>query len=227
MCGRFALTETNPTVLAQVFDLDSVPSLSPRYNIAPTQAVATVVRDPENGRSRLEVMRWGLIPSWAKDPAIGNKMINARGETIAEKPAFRAALRYRRCLVIADGFYEWAALDTGPKQPLFITIKDRRPFGMAGLWERWTEPSSGEVLTTCTIITTEPNELMATIHNRMPVILPRDAYADWLDPKQTDGKQLLPLIQSYPADRMTAWPVSRRVNSPQSDDPSLVERVGG
>jgi putative SOS response-associated peptidase YedK len=226
MCGRFALTETDPTVLAQVFDLDSVPTLAPRYNIAPTQPVATLVADPDTGRSRLDVMRWGLIPSWAKDLSIGSKMINARGETVAEKPAFRSALRYRRCLIISDGFYEWQTQGDGPKQPLFITLTDRQPFGMAGLWERWTDKDSGEVVTSCTIITTTPNDLMATIHNRMPVILPRDQYAAWLDPKQTDGSAVLPLIQSYPADQMTCWPVSKRVNSPANDDARLIERIG-
>lgn len=226
MCGRFALTEVDPTVITQVFDVDTVPNLPPRYNISPTQLVATIVRDADSGRNHVETMRWGLIPSWAKDPSIGSKMINARGESVAEKPAFRAALRYRRCLILADGFFEWQAQDSGPKQPLFITMQDRQPFGLAGLFERWTEKESGEVVTTCTIITTTPNTLMAEIHNRMPVILPREAYAAWLDPKQTDGQKVTPLLVPYRAELMTAWPVSRRVNSPTIDDPSLVEKVG-
>ena len=220
------MTEIDPTVLTAAFDLDGVPDLSPRYNIAPTQPVATVVRDAESGRNRLAIMRWGLIPSWAKDPTIGSKLINARGESVAEKPSFRAALRARRCLIVADGFYEWQAQDDGPKQPLFITLQDRQPFGLAGLWERWTEPESGETVTTCTIITTAPNALMATIHNRMPVILPREAYAAWLDPAQTDSQRVVPLLKPYPADLMTAWPVSRKVNSPANDDASLIERAG-
>lgn len=226
MCGRFALTEVDPSIIAQVFDLEHGPDLPPRYNIAPTQSVATIVRGPDQPRNQLQMMRWGLIPSWSNDPSIGHKMINARGETVAEKPAFRSALKARRCLILADGFYEWQAQDGGPKQPLFITMADRQPFALAGLYERWTEKESGEVLTTCTIITTTPNELMSTIHNRMPVILPREAYASWLDPDQKDVQQVTPLLVPYPAEAMTAWPVSRRVNSPTADGPDLIERLG-
>lgn len=226
MCGRFALTQTDEGTLVETFQIDGVPvDLAPRYNIAPTQPVATIVQD---GSQRvLKIMRWGLIPSWAKDPTIGNRLINARGETVHEKPSFRAALRRRRCLVIADGFYEWQAQPDGPKQPVFITMQDRAPFGMAGLYEFWTEPDSGETLTTCTIITTQPNELMAAIHNRMPAILPREDYAAWLDPDRTDSAALMPLIlRSYPAEAMACYPVSRKVNNPSVDDPSLIERAG-
>ena len=226
MCGRFSLTELDPTVIREAFSVPDVPDLSPRYNIAPTQPVATVVRDAESGVNRIAVMRWGLVPHWAKDPTIGSRMINARAESVAEKPAFRSALRYRRCLIVADGFYEWQAQNGGPKQPMFIALQDRQPFGFAGLWERWTEPESGEVLTTCTIITTEPNELMVSIHNRMPVILPREAYGEWLDPAQTDSKRVTPLLKPFPADLMIAWPVSRRVNNTANDDARLIERAG-
>jgi len=227
MCGRFTLTELDPAVLTETFFLGGgVPNLPPRYNIAPTQPVATVVRDVEHGDNRLVLMRWGLIPHWAKDPKIGNKLINARGETVHEKPSFRAALRRRRCLIVADGFYEWQAQPDGPKQPMYITLVDHQPFGFAGLWEQWTEPDSGDTLTTCTIITTSPNALLKPIHNRMPVILPREDYAAWLDPERSDPAQVMPLLRPYPAERMTAYPVSRRVNAPTFDDPSLIERAG-
>ncbi len=227
MCGRFTLTELDPTVLTETFSLGGgVPDLPPRYNIAPTQTVATVVRDAGQATNRLVLMRWGLIPHWAKDPGIGSKLINARGETVNEKPSFRVALRRRRCLVVADGFYEWQAQPQGPKQPMYITLADHRPFGFAGLWEQWTEPESGDTATTCTIITTQPNALMAPIHNRMPVILPRADYAAWLDPERTDPAQVMPLLRPYDAGQMVAYPVSRRVNAPTDDDPSLIERAG-
>ncbi|NLX09005.1 MAG: SOS response-associated peptidase [Chloroflexi bacterium] len=226
MCGRFTLTEVNPEVLSQNFGVDPPPpDLPPRYNVAPSQPVATVIRDPESGRNQLAMMRWGLIPSWAKDASVGYKMINARAETVAEKPAYRTALSRRRCLIVADGFYEWQAQAQGPKVPMYITLADHQPFGFAGLWERWTEPESGEVLTTCTIITTEPNDLMATIHNRMPVILPREAYDRWLDPAETDGRALTDLLRPYPAGQMAAYPVSRLVNAPGNDGPELIQRA--
>ena len=226
MCGRFALTDVSAETLTSAFGVDEVPDLAPRYNIAPTQPVATVIQDAESGRRRLAIMRWGLIPSWSKDLTIGSRLINARGETVHEKPSFRVALRKRRCLVVADGFYEWQAQPSGPKQPLFIGLTDGAPFGMAGLYEYWTEPESGETLTTCAIITTAANEFMAPIHNRMPVILPRDAYDPWLDPTLTDPVAALSMLNPYPPDLMTAYPVSRRVNSPANDDPSVIERAG-
>ena len=226
MCGRFTLTQLDPDLLSATFSLPEVPDLPPRYNIAPTQPVATVVRDAEANENALLVMRWGLIPHWAKDPSIGSKMINARSETLAEKPSFRQALRYRRCLVVADGFYEWRAQRDGPKIPMYITVGDHQPFGFAGLYERWTEPESGEAVLSCTIITTTPNALMEPIHNRMPVILPPEHYSAWLDPSETDGARVLPLLQPYPAERMSAYPVSRRVNVPTVDSPDLIERAG-
>ncbi|MBN1679470.1 MAG: SOS response-associated peptidase [Anaerolineae bacterium] len=226
MCGRFTLTKLDPDLVAKTFALDSVPALSPRYNIAPTQPVAAVIHDVESAQNQLAVFRWGLIPHWSKDATIGSRLINARGETVAEKPSFRAALRYRRCLIIADGFYEWQTLPDGSKQPMYITLRDRGLFGMAGLWERWTDPNTGEIVPTCTIITTTPNDFMAPIHNRMPVILPSELYAAWLDPTQTVTANVLPLLQPYPAGQMTGYPVSRRVNRPTNDDPSLIERAG-
>jgi putative SOS response-associated peptidase YedK len=224
MCGRFSLTGPDPLVIADVFGATDVPELPARYNIAPTQPVATVVHDRQRGVNRVEIMRWGLIPSWAKDPAIGNRMINARADTLPEKPSYRGPLRCHRCLILADGFYEWQAGPDG-KQPMFIHLKDRALFGLAGLWDVWRSPD-GTPLITCTIITTEPNALMAEIHNRMPVILPREDFAAWLDPQRTDAAQVMPLLRPYPAEEMACYPVSRRVNSPANDDPTLIERAG-
>lgn len=227
MCGRFTLTELQPDVLTTVFEVGGdLPPLAPRYNIAPTQPVATVLREPADATNRLVLLRWGLVPSWSKDLSIGSRLINARAETIHEKPSFRAAFKRRRCLILADGFYEWQKQPDGSRQPLFITLVERGPFAFAGLWERWIHPQSGGELDTCAIITTEPNALMASIHNRMPVILPREQYAHWLDPREQDPGALLPLLVPYPAEQMQAWPVSRRVNSPAQDDAGLIARAG-
>ena len=160
---------------------------------------------------------WGLIPSWSKDPSIANKLINARGETIAEKPSFRGGFKYKRCLILTDGFYEWKVVQgEKTKTPYFIHMKDKKPFAFAGLWDEW-QSSDGGALRTCTIITTEPNELMSTLHNRMPVILDSADYSQWLDPAPRTPESLLPLIRSFPADRMSAYPVSTMVNSPGND----------
>lgn len=197
MCGRFTLT-TDLKALAERFCVPaSTANYSPRYNIAPTQPVIVVGDD---GARYMKVMKWGLIPSWAKDPSIGSKMINARAETIAEKPSFRNALKKRRCLIPASGFYEWQKLGTG-KQPLHIVLKSREPFAFAGVWEHWTSPEMEEVLT-CTIITTAANELMKSVHDRMPVILSREDEAMWLDPKVHEPEKLLPLLK----------PLSQRVD---------------
>lgn len=185
-----------------------------------------MVYDPAHEFNRLRVMRWGLVPHWSKDTSFASKLINARGETVHEKASFRDAFRRQRCLIIADGFYEWQAQADGPKQPMFIHVTDHKPFGMAGLYDFWTDPETGEVLTTCTIITTAANTLMQALHQRMPVILPRDQYAAWLDPAQTEVETLRGLILQYPAEEMAYYPVSRRVNVPANDDPSLIERVG-
>jgi len=223
MCGRFTLTEPDVGVLLETFSLTHPPEpLPPRYNIAPTQAVATVVNENDGSRV-LRLMRWGLIPSWAKDPSIGSRMINARSETLAEKPSFRNALKRRRCLIVADGFYEWQKQPSGGKVPMFITLKDRQPFGFAGLYETWTEPESGESLVSCTIVTGPANEFMESIHERMPIILPADAYDLWLDPQEMNTARLLEVLKPYPADQMRAYPVSTRVNTPANDDPSLIE----
>jgi putative SOS response-associated peptidase YedK len=222
MCGRFTLTDPDADI-AQQFDLPAMPDLEPRYNIAPTQPVVAV-RVPEPGAVReLAVFTWGLIPSWAKEPKMGARMINARSETAAEKPSFRAAFKRRRCLVIADGFYEWQKVDGG-KQPQFIHMADRRPFGIAGLWEHW-EGDEGSVIESCTLLTTEPNDLLRPIHNRMPVILKPEDYDLWLDPEVQQRERLQPLLTAYDGTEMNHYPVSRFVNSPRNDGPDCIEPV--
>ena len=223
MCGRFTLT-VDPGQLQDTFPWLNVPGdIPPRFNIAPSQPVAVVAND---GQNHLDFFVWGLIPSWAKDPQIGNRLINARAETLAEKPAFRAAFRRRRCLVLADGFYEWRQ-DPGQKSktPLFIQLKSRQPFAFAGLWEIW-HAADGSEIRSCTIITTQPNEMMAPIHNRMPVILSPEAYPLWLSAEEKDSNQLTQLLVPYPADQMTAYPVSKMVNSPHNDSPEIILPVG-
>jgi putative SOS response-associated peptidase YedK len=205
----------------ELFELPYVPPLEPRYNIAPTQPVAAVRFDSEAGERELEMLRWGLIPFWAKDPAIGNRMINARSETVAEKPAFRAAFRKRRCLVPADGFYEWQKVGAG-KQPHHIHRPDGGPFGIAGLWERW-ESGDGDVIESCTLITTEASDSLRPIHNRMPVILNRDDFGRWLDPDTPDTSNLLALLKPVPDEELVATAVSKAVNSPGNQGPELIE----
>jgi putative SOS response-associated peptidase YedK len=214
MCGRFTLT-VDPAELKDTFnDYDFPAQFAPRFNIAPSQPVLAISND---GQNRAEFFVWGLIPSWAKDPAIGNRLINARGETLAEKPSFRGGFKYKRCLILADGFYEWKSQPgTKVKVPHFIHMKDRQPFAFAGLWDEWNSPD-GSQIRSCTIVTTEPNELMMSIHNRMPVILPPDAYAQWIDPASRMPDSLHALIKPYPADGMAAYPVSTLVNNPKND----------
>ncbi len=226
MCGRYTLTDVSPEQLADTFSLQDVPIefLTPRYNIAPTQWMPVVVQDAE-GQNQLVQMRWGLVPSWSKDAKAAARMINARSETLTEKPSFREAYKKRRCLVVADGFYEWKANAEGPKTPLYIKLKNSGLLGLAGLWERWKEPESGEIWTTCTIITTTPNDLLKSIHDRMPVILPREQYGTWLNPKVTNPFELASLLASYPADEMTYYQVSPRVNNARYEAPDLVDPV--
>lgn len=217
MCGRYTL-KTPADVLAERFEIEESPSsLIPSYNIAPTQEVAAVVE--EDDKRKLEMCHWGLIPSWAKDPAIGNKMINARAETVHEKPSFRSAFKKRRCLILADGFYEWQKTDSG-KQPFYIHMKDGSPFAFAGLWETW---KNGEEIRSCAIITTEANDLMDEIHHRMPVILPPENYDLWLDPDFDEREPLTSLLRPYPDGAMEAYPVSRKVNRPANDEPGCIE----
>jgi putative SOS response-associated peptidase YedK len=220
MCGRFTLT-ADLSVLQENFPFVEMPEgMQPRFNIAPTQPVAVV---PNDGRNRLDFFVWGLIPSWAKDPSIGNRLINARAETLLEKPSFRNAFRRRRCLVLADGFYEWRQAERG-KTPMYIRLDGGKPFAFAGLWESWNAPDGSNVLS-CTIITTEPNDLMATIHNRMPVILPAQAYSTWLEAGETDTKNLIELLKPYPSTEMQAYPVSPLVNSPNNDVPEVIHPI--
>ena len=226
MCGRFAQL-ADPESLAEQFGVVVPPALAqtefmPRYNVAPTQAVTAVRLNPHTQQRELAFFQWGLIPSWSKDPKIGARMINARGETVAEKPSFRSAFKRRRCLIPADGFYEWQKIDGG-KQPMYIHAQDQRPLALAGLWENWHSPDGGEI-ETCTIITITPNELMAPIHNRMPVIIAPEDYATWLDP--ADRPEIgLHLLRPFPAEKMTAYPVSKFVNSPRNDAPQCVARL--
>ena len=218
MCGRYLIT-TPVEAIRRIFQVEQRPNLAARYNVAPTQAVP-IIRRNDGGRE-LVMARWGLVPFWAKDLKIGNKLINARAETVAEKPAFRDAFRRRRCLVIADGFYEWRKVDGG-KQPYLIRVAGGAPFAFAGLWERWTDKATGERIESCTIIVREANALIAPIHDRMPVILPPEHYESWLDPSAGDGARLL---TAYPAEAMEAFPVSARVGNVRNDDPALIEPV--
>jgi len=222
MCGRFTLT-ADPKTITEAFSGVTVPEqLSPRYNVAPSQPIAVIAN---NAPDRVEFFQWGLIPSWAKDPAIGNKMINARGETLGEKPSFKAPYKRRRCLVLSDGFYEWRKQPgSKTKTPMYIKLQSGEPFAFAGLWEAWSSPE-GDRLLSCTIITTSPNELMADIHNRMPVILPPEAYDRWLDPAERKPADLNDLLKPYPADPMTAYAVSTLVNNPRNDSPACIEPV--
>lgn len=219
MCGRFTLTLTLEDLRRAFPEFDVPVNWEPRYNIAPTQEVPIV---PNKGPRQVTQVRWGLIPFWAKDPSIGNRMINARAETLAEKPSFRASYRRRRCLVLTDGFYEWKR-EPGQrnKTPYLVKMASGEPFAFAGLWELW-RPDETPIVS-CTIITTEPNAVVAPIHNRMPVILPRDAYDRWLDPEEQSPRALQPLLAPYPADEMTAHAISTYVNNPAHEGPQCVK----
>lgn len=219
MCGRY--DETIPIEqLAKRFGFDpDVIDFAPRYNIAPSQIVPIIVKAKEN---ELRQYRWGLIPHWAKDPAIGHKMINARAETVASKPSFRDSFKNKRCLVPATGFYEWRKYGK-TKTPMRITLTDEEPFAMAGLWSAWVDKKTGEVLPTFTIITTEANALLEPIHNRMPVILKRENEDAWLDPDNMDRQALQDILEPYPSELMKYYPVSTLVNSPHNDSPEIIE----
>ncbi|HVL38155.1 MAG TPA: SOS response-associated peptidase [Fimbriimonadaceae bacterium] len=260
MCARFTL-RTGAATIVDLFDLSEVPEMPPRYNIAPTQDVVAVVLD-KHGEKRARLLRWGLVPSWAKDPTIGQRMINARREGINDKPAFRKAFERRRCLIPADGFFEWMEVEEpaqegapavstghaqqglfgdefpeapGPprnrqsakrrtrKQPFYIGLTDFRPFAFAGLWEYW-KGEDQEPLVTCTIITTEPNDLVRPMHDRMPVILPREAHELWMDQSAPEDA-VLGLLEPYPSAGMAAYPVDPIVNSPQNEGPECVRPV--
>jgi putative SOS response-associated peptidase YedK len=219
MCGRFTLASSGEAI-ATLFDLSEVPAVAPRYNIAPTQPVAAVRASHQDGGRELTYLLWGLIPPWAQDPAIGSRMINARAETAAEKPSFRGALKYRRCLVPADSFYEWRKLD-GRKQPVRIHLKSGEPFAIAGLWERWSSPDGSEI-ESCTLLTTEPNELLEVVHNRMPVIVAPADFDLWLDEKVQRAEEIRHLLRPFPAGAMAFHPVSAYVNSPANEGPDCI-----
>jgi putative SOS response-associated peptidase YedK len=223
MCGRFTLT-IDPSSLQQAFPWAVIPNdFFPRYNIAPSQPVAVI---PNTGDNTVSMYKWGLIPSWAKDPSIGNRIINARAETLAEKPSFRHAFRRRRCLILADGFYEWKQKPgMKSKQPVYIRMDDNRAFAFAGLWELWKSPDGSEICS-CTIITTQPNEFLKPIHNRMPLILPADGYKRWLVTEDQPPAQLTDLLVPYKAYDLIAYPVSRMVNRPEMDSAELISPVG-
>lgn len=222
MCGRFALVLWDS--LAEEFGLSGVPPLSARYNVAAGGEIAVVRISPGGGARELALLHWGFVPSWAKAPSPGGGMINARSETAAEKLAFRAAIRRRRCLVPADGFYEWKRRN-GRKQPYFVCMRDRKTFGIGGIWELWTG-AGGRAVDSCALLTTVPNELLEPIHDRMPVIVaPRD-YERWLSPQEQDPASLRPIFRPWPAEAMTAYPVGPAVNNPRADAPGLIEPAG-
>ncbi|MDE5413599.1 SOS response-associated peptidase [Alkalihalobacterium chitinilyticum] len=222
MCGRFTLA-ADPSLLKERFDIvnDFDDQYSARYNIAPSQPILTVINDGEVNRAGF--LRWGLIPSWAKDPKIGYKLINARAETLAEKASFKHAYKQRRCLVIADSFYEWKKVDK-KKVPVRIKLKREDVFAMAGLWERWNSPD-GNVIYSCTIVTTSPNWFMKDIHDRMPVILTKETERVWLHKQIEDPDVLDEMLQPFPPEEMEAYEVSTEVNSPKNDSPSLITPV--
>jgi putative SOS response-associated peptidase YedK len=214
MCGRFSLT-TDEAILNERFKLaGGIEPYVARYNCAPTQKLAVITSEEPR---RLSYFRWGLIPHWAKDEKIGSKMINARAESIEEKPSFRNAFRQRRCLVLADGFYEWK--NEKKKIPYRITLKDKQPFAMAGIWETWKNPE-GKIINSFSIITTTANELMKNIHERMPVILPPEFEETWL--KSNDPREIRELLQPFEPEKMQAYEVSKLVNSPGNDDPAVI-----
>lgn len=226
MCGRFVLT-TPAQAIAEAFGVDPPADFAPRYNVAPGQRVAVVRASGPSGARSLDLLRWGLVPSWVKDAPRAVGPINARGDTVAAKPSFRTAFRQRRCLVPANGFYEWQARPGGArKQPWLFTLRGAGPFAMAGIWERW-HPPEGPPLESCAILTTEPNELVAPIHDRMPVLLPEEAWAGWLDPGERDPARLQAMLVPFPAGHMAAREVSTWANDARHDDPRCIAPPAG
>jgi len=222
MCGRFTLSKSSEAI-ASAFQLNEIPQLQPQYNIAPTQPVAVILRKPEDSELQFQQLHWGLIPSWAKDPSMGARLINARAETITEKPAFRSAFRHRRCLVVADGFYEWQRQER-KKQPYYFRLQNSQLFAFAGLWERWQSPD-GEEIQSCTILTTEANDLVRNTHDRMPVILDSKDYDLWLDAAVQNTEPLQQLLRSYQSEAMTSYAVSTKVNNPANNTPECINSL--
>ena len=211
MCGRFSQTRSGKEV-ADVFQLSEVPELTPQHNIAPSQTISVVTRSRQTGDRIHHSKKWGLIPSWSKEPNIGYKLFNARAETVAEKPSFRSAFQRRRCLIVTDGFYEWhKQAGDRSKQPYLFELTSRSLFAFAGLWERWKHPKTGEITYSCTILTTQANTTVAPIHHRMPVILPTDTYDEWLDPSHYNPGNLEALLQPFTVGEMSATPVSKEL----------------
>ncbi|MDJ0710242.1 MAG: SOS response-associated peptidase [Woeseiaceae bacterium] len=218
MCGRFAFYSPSEAAAA-LFGVEGSVDLKPRYNIAPTQDIAAIRNAEDDGRE-LVLLRWGLVPFWAKDPSIGNRMINARAETVAEKPSYRAAYRHRRCVVLADGFYEWKR-DGNVKTPYFISLASGDPFGLAALWENWTDKATGESLQTTTLITAAANDFMKPLHHRMPVVLEATTAGEWLAGSMDlvdDVDAITPPLQ--------AWPVDKRVNNARNEGEDLISAAG-
>ncbi len=222
MCGRFTL-RTRAGALSEQFGCE-IPEFPPRYNVAPTQMIAAVRQELDNQQRRYVALRWGLIPSWAKDMSFGNRMINARAETVADKPAFRTALRRRRCLVLADGYFEWTKKGR-TKQPHYFRMRNGQPFAFAGIWETWRDQSNERVIESCAVITTEANELAQPIHDRMPAILTPRHYTVWLDPSMQEAAPLQSMLNPFESREMVVDPVSTRVNSPRNDDPGCVQVI--
>jgi putative SOS response-associated peptidase YedK len=223
MCGRYRLT-AKERYIRDHFGLESDVSWAPRWNIAPAQPVAVIRQNPKEPKRTFGLVRWGLIPYWAKDASIGFKTINAMSETAAEKPAFRDAMSRRRCLIPADGFYEWLRVGVKEKQPYSFFMMDDSVFAFAGLWERWRDPA-GEALETCTILTTKPNSLVADVHDRMPLILRQEDYDLWLDPGVTNVALVTECLKPFHSGLMKKYPVSVRVNRPENDDPECAREV--
>ena len=224
MCGRYAFFSPAEAV-KRTFALDDFPVMEPRYNIAPTQPVP-VLREIEPGRREVAMLHWGLIPSWAREKSVGNRMINARAETLAERPAFRVAFRRRRCVVLADGWYEWQAVASG-KQPWFIHSRDGAPMGLAALWESWRDPAGGEPVDSCAIVTTDALGPLADIHHRMPAVLPAAQLELWLDPRRQDVAELSGMLGPRDPAAFSARPVGRRVNDPRNQGSELIEAATG
>ena len=224
MCGRFSLTDIDSIFsrFGVIISKDINKKITPHYNIAPTQKIPVIYKD-KNQENRIEFMKWGLVPFWAKDPKIGHKMINARAETLAQKPSFKHLLKSKRCLVPSSGFYEWKRIDKR-KVPYYIGIKNSKIFSFAGLYDNWKD-SVGNELKTFTIITTNSNNTLKPIHNRMPVILEREFEEDWLDVKTHDFDSLKQMLKPYPDDKMIAYAVSYEVNNPSNDNPELIRKV--
>lgn len=221
MCGRYTL-RARLNRLLEIYAAESQIEWEPRYNIAPTQDVVAIRHAEDSDQREAVLLRWGLIPPWADDPKIGNRMINARSETIAEKPSFKSPLKRRRCLVVADGFYEWRK-EGKAKQPYFIHMKDDQPFAFAGLWQRWKKDNL--TIESCTIITTAANQLMSPLHDRMPAILSPPDFDTWLNPDIEDPEELTPLLDAYPDEEMDLYPVSTAVNTWKGDSPEYVEPI--